>query len=137
MSHIIQFVSDEDFHAEDVLGRISLEHDILQKFAGTGKVFAFLTDRFWMSIKSAGSAIYANRVMLDLYNKYHPNRLSSGDCLSGNVYIHPTAKVDATAKLGPHVAIGANVVIKEGVRIKNSMVLDGAVIQKHACVLNT
>ena len=41
-----------------------MEHDILQQVAGTGKVFAFLTDRFWMSIKSAGSAIYANRVML-------------------------------------------------------------------------
>ena len=49
---------------EEVLGKISLEHDILQQVAGTGKVFAFLTDRFWMSIKSAGSAIYANRVML-------------------------------------------------------------------------
>ena len=72
-----------------------------------------------------------------MYNKYHPNRLSSGDRLTGNVYIHPTAKVDPSAKLGPHVAIGANVVIKEGVRIKNSMVLDGVVIQKHACVLNT
>ena len=49
---------------EEVLGKISLEHDILQQVAGTGKVFAFLTDRFWMSINSAGSAIYANRVML-------------------------------------------------------------------------
>ena len=73
-----------------------------------------MTDRFWMSIKSAGSAIYANRVMLDLYNKYHPNRLAQGDNLTGNVYIHPTAKVDPSAKLGPHVAIGANVVIHEG-----------------------
>lgn len=99
---------------EDANPSISLEHDILPKMAGTGKFFAFMTDRFWMSIKSAGSAIYANRVMLDLYNKYHPNRLSQGANLTGNVYIHPTAKVADSAKLGPHVAIGANVIIHEG-----------------------
>ena len=50
----------------------------------------------------------------DLYNKYHPARLSTGDNLNGNVYIHPTAKVDPSAKIGPHVAIGANVVVHEG-----------------------
>ena len=50
----------------------------------------------------------------DLYNKYHPARLSTGDNLNGNVYIHPTAKVDPTAKIGPHVAIGANVVVHGG-----------------------
>merc|ERR1711990_1247663 len=132
-----RYSGEDEKLQEEVLGKISLEHDILQQVAGTGKVFAFLTDLFWMSIKSAGSAIYANRVMLDLYNKYHPARLSTGDNLNGNVYIHPTAKVDPSAKIGPHVAIGANVVVHEGARIKNSMVLDGAVVKKHACLLNT
>ena len=28
-----------------------------------------MNDKFWMSIKSAESAVYANRVMLDLYGK--------------------------------------------------------------------
>ena len=37
---------------------ISLEQDILTNVAGQGKVFAFMNDKFWMSIKSAGSAIY-------------------------------------------------------------------------------
>ena len=50
-----------------------MEHDILQQVAGTGKVFAFLTDRFWMSIKSAGSAIYANRVMLGKVYRFEEN----------------------------------------------------------------
>jgi len=90
-----------------------------------------------MSIKSAGSAIYANRVTLDLYKKYHPNRLATNnEYIEGNVYIHPTAKVHDTAKIGPHVAIGANVVIEEGARIKNSIILDGAQLKKHCCVLN-
>ena len=50
----------------------------------------------------------------DLYNKYHSARLSTEDNLNGNIYIHPTAKVDPSAKIGPHVAIGANVVVYEG-----------------------
>jgi len=117
---------------------ISLEEDIITKQAGQGKVFAFMNDKFWMSIKSAGSAVYANRVMLDLYEKYHPNRLAdNSDNIDGNVYIHPTAKISPTAKIGPHVAIGANVVIEDGARVKNSLVLDGAQLKKHCCVLNS
>lgn len=118
---------------------ISLEVDILTKVAGQGKVFAYMNkcNNFWMSIKSAGSAIYANRTMLDLYKKYHPNRLVEGSQIIGNVYIHPTAKVHDSAKIGPHVAIGANVIVEEGARVKNSMILDGALLKKHCCVIHS
>lgn len=117
---------------------ISLETDILMKVAGQGKVFAYMNDKFWMSIKSAGSAIYANRILLDQYKKYHPNRLATNSAnLEGNVYIHSTAKIHASAKIGPHVAIGANAVVGEGARVKNSIILDGAQLKKHCCVLNS
>lgn len=107
------------------------------KVAGQGKVFAYMNDKFWMSIKSAGSAIYANRILLDQYKKYHPNRLATNSAnLEGNVYIHSTAKIHASAKIGPHVAIGANAVVGEGARVKNSIILDGAQLKKHCCVLN-
>ena len=47
------------------------------------------------------SAIYANRLYLELYNKYHPNRLSSNKkgfpIIIGNVFIHPSANVDGSA----------------------------------------
>lgn len=36
------------------LGRIFLEKEIFPSLAGKGKLFAFKTERFWMSIKSAG-----------------------------------------------------------------------------------
>merc|ERR1712210_162814 len=64
-----------------------------------------------MSIKSAGSAVYASRIMMEMYKKYHPNRLSTDSNCEGNVYIHPSAKVHPSAKLGPHVSIGSNVVV--------------------------
>ena len=47
------------------------------------------------------SAIYANRVYLELYIKNHPKRLAkNGEGLPriiGNVFIHPSATVDPSA----------------------------------------
>ncbi|KAL7991881.1 hypothetical protein Chor_016137 [Crotalus horridus] len=47
------------------------------------------------------SAIYANRLYLSCYSQCHPERLAQnqpgGPSIRGNVYIHPTASVDASA----------------------------------------
>ena len=77
--------------------RISFEGDVLPQLAGTGKLFAFRAERFWLSIKSAGSALFANRAILDSYNKKHPELLTEQNNCRGNVYIHPSAEVDPTA----------------------------------------
>ena len=52
------------------------------------------------------------------------NNLSTGENIIGDVFIHPTATVDAGAKLGPNVTIGAGAVVEKGTRIKNSIVLE-------------
>nr|XP_058911185.1 mannose-1-phosphate guanyltransferase alpha isoform X3 [Kogia breviceps] len=57
--------------------------------------------------------------------------------LLGNVYIHPTAKVAPSAVLGPNVSIGEGVTIGEGVRLRESIVLHGATLQEHTCVLHS
>ena len=86
----------------DSLGYISLENDIFTKIAGQGKVFAYVAEQFWMAIKSAGSALYANRVQLELYKKNSPQRLTHDD---STVFIHPSAQVDPSAKLGPYAKV--------------------------------
>lgn len=121
-------------HPIDSLGYISLESDIFTKIAGQGKVFSYVAEQFWMSIKSAGSALYANRVQLQLYQKNCPDRLTEAE---STVYIHPSAQVDPTAKLGPYVSIGANAKIGPGVRVKNSIILDNCMLKAHCCVLNS
>ncbi|KAL4608989.1 mannose-1-phosphate guanyltransferase alpha [Arapaima gigas] len=55
----------------------------------------------------------------------------------GNVYIHPTANIDPTAVLGPNVSIGTGVTIGAGVRVRESIILHGATLQDHSCVLNS
>ncbi|XP_063951956.1 mannose-1-phosphate guanyltransferase alpha-A-like isoform X1 [Lytechinus pictus] len=121
---------------------IRLEQDILAPLASTGKLFTFKTNNFWSQIKSAGSAIYANRLYLSLYHETHPDRLSNpkserGPSIRGDVYIHPTATVDPTATLGPNVTIGANATIGAGVRVRESIVLEGATLQDHCCILHS
>ncbi|KAI9531368.1 hypothetical protein NQZ68_042058, partial [Dissostichus eleginoides] len=93
---------------------IRLEQDIFTALAGQGKLYVYKTLSFWSQIKSAGSAIYAS-----------------------NVYIHPTANIDPTAMLGPNVSIGTGVTIGAGVRVRESIILHGATLQDHCCVLNS
>ncbi|GFY44904.1 mannose-1-phosphate guanyltransferase alpha-B [Trichonephila inaurata madagascariensis] len=129
----------------DVLGSakdcIRLEQDVLTRLADERKVYVFHSTRWWSQIKTAGSAIYANRHYLDLYNDTHPNWLarncSRGPFIIGNVFIHPTATVHPTAHLGPNVSIGKNVVIGAGVRIKESIILGNATIHDHTLVLHS
>ncbi|XP_021253144.1 mannose-1-phosphate guanyltransferase alpha isoform X2 [Numida meleagris] len=87
------------------------------------------------------SAIYASRLYLNQYSQSHPERLAQnkpgGPIIRGNVYIHPTASVDSTAVLGPNVSIGEGVTVGAGVRIRESIILHGASLHDHTCVLNT
>lgn len=120
---------------------IRLEQDIFTALAAQGKLYVYKTDRFWSQIKSAGSAIYASRLYLNQYHKTHPERLATnkdgGAKIMGNVYIHPTASIDPTAVLGPNVSIGTGVTIGAGVRVRESIILHGATLQDHSCVLNS
>ncbi|XP_029460869.1 mannose-1-phosphate guanyltransferase alpha isoform X2 [Rhinatrema bivittatum] len=120
---------------------IRLEQDIFTALAGHGRLYVFKTNSFWSQIKSAGSAIYASRLYLDRYNTSHPERLAhnrtEGPIIKGNVYIHPTATVHETAVLGPNVSIGEGVTVGAGVRVRESIILHGALLQDHSCVLNS
>ena len=69
--------------------------------AGIGKLFAYKTVKWWSQLKTAGSAIYANRHYLSLYQQSTPKRLAENvnvQCtIIGDVFIHPTATVDSSA----------------------------------------
>ncbi|XP_024943480.1 mannose-1-phosphate guanyltransferase alpha [Cephus cinctus] len=120
---------------------IALEQDILTRLAGTGRLFALPVTNWWSQVKTAGSAIYANRHYLSLYRLKQSERLApapDGPChIIGDVHIHPSATIHPTAVLGPNVSIGSNAVIGAGVRIFESIVLANAQIQAHTIVLHS
>lgn len=65
------------FGSGDEAEIISLEFDVLTKLgSATKRCFVFQSDRFWTQIKTAGSAIYANRHYLELYRTRKDERLT-------------------------------------------------------------
>ncbi|KAL7054359.1 hypothetical protein AAHC03_026120 [Spirometra sp. Aus1] len=135
---------------------IQLETEIFQPLAGSGTLYAYSTNRFWSQIKHAGAVIYANRQVLAMYRRTHPQRLAKNSCpepgllddvrqdgdssdgprIIGDVCLHPTSKVDKTAVLGPNVSVGPGAVVGAGVRLRDCIVLRNAEIRAHACCLN-
>ncbi|ESO94642.1 hypothetical protein LOTGIDRAFT_227373 [Lottia gigantea] len=118
---------------------IRLEQDVLLPLAGDRKLYVYQTKKFWSQLKSAGAAIYANRHYLAIYRARDCDKLAvSGDnkpTIVGDVFIHPSAVVHHSAVLGPNVTIGRNVVVGEGVRVRESIILEGATLQDHCCIL--
>uniref|UniRef100_A0A6Q2XS06 Nucleotidyl transferase domain-containing protein n=1 Tax=Esox lucius TaxID=8010 RepID=A0A6Q2XS06_ESOLU len=116
---------------------IRLEQDIFTALAGQGKLYVYKTPAFWSQIKSAGSAIYASRLYLNQYHKTHKERLATnkdgGPRISGWLIQHFSLFSFA---LGPNVSIGTGVTIGAGVRVRESIILHGATLQDHSCVLN-
>uniref|UniRef100_A0A8C0HNB5 GDP-mannose pyrophosphorylase A n=1 Tax=Buteo japonicus TaxID=224669 RepID=A0A8C0HNB5_9AVES len=117
---------------------IRLEQDVFTALLCPGSAGEVITI---ICFSSPSSAIYASRLYLNQYSKSHPERLAQnkagGPVIRGNVYIHPTASIDSTAVLGPNVSIGEGVTVGAGVRVRESIVLHGASLHDHTCVLNT
>uniref|UniRef100_A0A914VP99 Nucleotidyl transferase domain-containing protein n=1 Tax=Plectus sambesii TaxID=2011161 RepID=A0A914VP99_9BILA len=136
-----QLALHNDGDSMEPIEAIWFEADIFPNMASTGRFFALHTTRWWSQIKTAAAAVYANRHYLRLYHETHPQRLSKqtddGPTIVGDVYIHPSATVDASAKIGPNVSIGKTVIVGPGVRLKESIVLEGAVLQDHSCVMHS
>ncbi|KAL1457550.1 hypothetical protein WDU94_007766 [Cyamophila willieti] len=126
---------DTDFN------HIQLEKELIMPLAGTGRAYVYQTSKWWSQLKSAGSAIYANRHYLQLYRSRHPSRLLTSETapckIIGDVYVHSSATVDPTAIVGPNVSIDAGSSVGPGVRIKESIILQGASIGSHSLVLNS
>ncbi|XP_050307587.1 mannose-1-phosphate guanyltransferase alpha-A [Anthonomus grandis grandis] len=123
-------------------GYLQLEQDILTPLAGSGKMFALQTSKWWSQLKTASSAIYANRHYLELYREKHPERLATGKMtetctIIPDVHIDPTAVIHPTAVIGPNVSIGAGAQIGAGVRIRESIILDTAVIEERSLIIHS
>ncbi|ELK30549.1 Mannose-1-phosphate guanyltransferase alpha [Myotis davidii] len=125
-------------------GTIRLEQDVFSALAGQGQIYVHLNDGIWSQIKSAGALTLDLRPRGESESLPSLNQIWFGAFASrssllllGNVYIHPTAKVAPSAVLGPNVSIGEGVTVGEGVRLRESIVLHGATLQEHTCVLHS
>lgn len=89
----------------DAIDEIWFERDVIPQLSADGKCFVHKSDAFWSQVKTAGSAVYANRHYLATLRKTTPDLLSSNAVVTGDVTIHKTATVDDTAKVLLAVAV--------------------------------
>lgn len=116
-----------------VTSAISMERDVLPHLTNQSQLSGCISSWPFAQIKSASSAVSVSAIYLEFANK---TNLASGKNIIGDVFIHPTAKVDTEAKIGPNVTIGPNAIVKQGARIRNAIILDDTTIEEHAVILD-
>lgn len=135
--------------------QLRLEQDVIAPLVESGRLWCYESPTFWRQIKTAGSAVPANALVLASYKSNNPTLLrirsptvsatrpsvsSTGPMLKCEIvepcFIDETAQIDPSAKIGPNVSIGANVKVGFGARIKDAIVLDGTIVDSNACVLH-
>ncbi|KAJ3673928.1 hypothetical protein LUZ60_005920 [Juncus effusus] len=120
-----------------------LDQDILSPLAGKKQLYAYETLDFWEQIKTPGMSLKCSGLYLSQYQRTSPHLLtSSGDgtktaTITGDVYIHASAKVHPSAKIGPNVSISANARIGAGVRLISCIILDDVEIMENAVVMHS
>ncbi|KAL5191911.1 Mannose-1-phosphate guanyltransferase alpha-B [Glycine soja] len=113
---------------------VRLDQDILSPLAGKKQLYIYETNDFWEQIKTPGMSIKCSGLYLAQFRYTSPHLLANGDgikkaSITGDVYIHPSAKVHPSAKIGPSVSISANARIGAGARLKHCIILDDVEIK--------
>lgn len=116
----------------------SIESEIFPAMARDKQLHSMDLEGFWMDIGQpkdylTGTCLYlshlTSRKSTDLADPAKHDAV-----VSGNVLIHPTAKVDPTACIGPNVVIGPNCVVGKGARLQRCVLLDGARAKDHCFI---
>lgn len=117
-----------------------LEKDIVPELISSNGLYLYKSSAFWTQVKTAGSAVYANRHYLAVLRAKNAHLLAAneegGPKIVGDVLIDPSAVVHPSVKLGPNVSVGPGVRIQAGARVKDSILLSNAQLARHSCVLN-
>ncbi|KAJ0111966.1 hypothetical protein Patl1_02671 [Pistacia atlantica] len=121
---------------------VRLDQDILSPLAGKKQLYTYETTDFWEQIKTPGMSLKCSALYLAQFKMNSPHLLARGDgimnaSVTGDVFIHPSAKVHPTAKIGPNVSISANVRVGAGVRLISCIILDDVEIKENAVVINS
>lgn len=66
-----------------------------------------------------------------------PEVLYDGKGNRGNVFVHPSAKIELDVQIGPNVVIGPDAVVEKGACLSRCIVMRGATIKSHSWVQNS
>ena len=80
--------------------------------AADGQLYQMTLKGYWMDIGQHKDYLIGQKLFLQSQRDKASVNLAEGQNIFGDVWVHPTAKVDPTANLGPNVVIGAAVSYK-------------------------
>ena len=115
----------------------SIEKEIFPKMATDCVLHAIDLKGFWMDVGQPRDYLAGVKLYLASLWKNSPEHLSSGENISGNVLIHPSAKIGKNCLIGPNVTIGPDAVIRDGVRIAESVILECASVDSYSWIQNS
>lgn len=113
----------------------SIEKEVFPFMARDGQLHAMDLEGFWMDVGQPKD--YLIGIGLYLKSLATKQTLPSGEHVTGNVLIDPTARIGKGCVIGPNVTIGPNVVIEDGVRVSKSAILEGARLKAHCFIANS
>lgn len=105
---------------------MSIEKEVFPQMASEGQLHVFDLEGFWADVGQPKDFIIGSHLYLNSISTGNPQVLStsvSGSVISGNVLIHPSAKIGINCKIGPDVVIGPGCQIGDGVRLLNCVLM--------------
>ena len=112
----------------------SIEREIFPKMADEKGLYQMTLPGYWMDIGQPKDYLSGMSLYLKQKEETSKEFLAKGDNYTGNVWVHPSSKVDPTALIGPNVSIGANCVIGPGNKIYNSTILSGTKVLGYSLI---
>jgi len=114
----------------------SIEKEVFPLSAAANALFALPLKGYWMDIGQPKDYLTGVCLHLSSMRARNPASLAKATPLSitGDVMIHPTAKVSPSAHLGPFVVVGPGCIVEDGARVLRSTLLEGSVVKAHAFV---
>lgn len=101
----------------------SIEREIFPSMAADGQLYQMTLDGYWMDIGQPKDYLIGQKLFLQSQRDKASENLTSGPNIFGDVWVHPSAKIDPSAHLGPNVVIGADVEIGPGSKIYDATIL--------------
>ena len=115
----------------------SIEKEIFPKMAADAQLHSMDLDGFWMDVGQPKDFLTGTGLYLASLARKQSSLLSKHSAVTGNVIVHPTAKIGNDCKIGPNVVIGPNCVIGDGVRLSKCVLMEGSRVRSYSWVHST
>lgn len=112
----------------------SIEKEVFPPMASEGLLYVMELKGFWADIGQPKDYLAGQSMHLDALLQNEPHELAQAEYVTGNVLIHPSAKIGNGCKIGPDVVIGSDCVIGDGTRLINCALLPHSKIGSHSFV---